>query len=101
MSEPGTPQPATPSSLTGEVVSTIRDILAPGASGRRMNPDTTLDLPPTPTAPAPAPEVDDSVSFDAKSSNSAKQVQSSRGMTDARLDASRSWVWGFVVVVVE
>ena len=54
------------------MVSTIREILAPGTSGNRMNPDTTLDLPVTPTAPAPAPEVDASVSFDAKSSNSAK-----------------------------
>ena len=52
-SEPDTAPPATPSSLTGEVVSTIRDILAPGTSGNRMNPDTTLDLPLTPTAPAP------------------------------------------------
>ncbi len=28
-------------------------------------------------------------------------MQSSRGVVDARLEASRSWVWGFVVVVVE
>ena len=28
-------------------------------------------------------------------------MQSSRGVVEARLDASRWWVWGFVVVVVE
>ena len=28
-------------------------------------------------------------------------MQSSRGVVEARLDARRWWVWGFVVVVVE
>ena len=28
-------------------------------------------------------------------------MQSSRGVVEARLDVSRWWVWGFVVVVVE